>query len=115
MPNPPNDPLLRLVPDPDAEGEAPAKGKKKYGGTPSRFPWNTFLGGKWVKTQPATPGRYFCATREGVVVGLREWKKSPVTGRVVDAQVGPNEPGWQGWIWSQCLPDAPSAPVPLVW
>jgi hypothetical protein len=76
-----------------------------------RFPWNTFLGGKWIKTQPTKPGKYFCATREGVVVGLREWRLD-LTGRCVDAQVGPGEPGWLAFTWSIAIPDAPNAPVP---
>lgn len=74
-----------------------------------RGPWALFLGGKWTRTQPTKPGLYPVATLyEGAHVGHRLMVKR--NGKVVQADVPVNQPGWQGWFWSQPLPPMPQAP-----
>lgn len=81
-----------------------------------RVRWTAFrLLGHWVRGtawQPTSPGRYFVADRHGTYYGLRDYRTDAARGRVVQAGVGPNESGWQGWIWDVPLPDAPAVPVP---
>jgi len=78
---------------------------------PDRWPWTAFLGGRWVKTPPVRPGRYFIADRSGTVRGTRDYLTDR-QGRVVQVGLGFAQPGWQGWWWSMPVPDAPSEPVP---
>lgn len=75
-------------------------------------PYDRLLPGEWTRTQPTRPGWYFVATRDGWPAGMREWRFDRF-GRCRQVGIGPSEPGWQGFIWSQALPVSPLTPVPL--
>jgi hypothetical protein len=68
-------------------------------------PWADYLGGAWIRTLPERPGVYSIATLEGHVVGYRELRMRD--GELVDTLHVVNEPGWQGFWWSQPLPPPP--------
>ncbi len=68
-------------------------------------PLAEWIGGQWVTKRPTLPGIYWIATREGHAVGLRQLNM--VEGEIVDPLQTHNEPGWQGFWWSQPLPQPP--------
>ncbi len=73
-----------------------------------RYPWAAYHGGKWQRHKPRRPGLYPIASRTGVFCGYREFTER--RGEIVDALAGPGDPGWEGWIWSERLPEPPAAP-----
>lgn len=72
-------------------------------------PWANYMGGRWVLKRPELPGIYQIATLEGHYVGMRDFRMRD--GKVVDTMVAVNEPGWQGYYWSEPIP-APPREVP---
>ena len=76
-----------------------------------RYPFATYLGGAWQRApwRPTQSGLYPIADRQGSFRGYRRFEFR--AGAVVDATAPDGEPGWQGWIWSEPLPQPPK-PVP---
>jgi hypothetical protein len=75
-------------------------------------PWAMFHGGRWTKKRPTEPGFYPVASREGAPMCPTRWRLL-IRGenrRILEAGVGHNEPGWQGWWWTRPLPSLPKAP-----
>lgn len=79
---------------------------------PRDIQWGQYLEGWWTKRQPTVPGLYAVASNEGgAFVGYRTWVlRFGLDGEAicVQAGTGPNEPGWQGWIWSAPVPQPPA-------
>lgn len=87
---------------------APVSAEDKRETFRQAHPWASYLGGFWGRCQPSQPGLYPIATRTGNFAGYREFILRK--GQIYDALAGPNEPGWQGWIWSEPLPEPPKLP-----
>ena len=71
-------------------------------------PWALFLGGKWVRERPNRAGTYPVATREGAVLDMTKCRRVARSSfGLVELDVAPGEPGWQGWWWSHPIPIIP--------
>lgn len=59
--------------------------------------------GRWTFARPEQPGFYFVADREGNPRGVRQLVYRTVLGKrlLCETGIGHNEPGWQGYFWSE--------------
>lgn len=67
--------------------------------------------GEWTFARPQEPGYYWIADREGNPRGVRQLVyRMLITGKrmLCEAGIGHNEPGWQGYFWSEPIDQPPA-------
>lgn len=67
--------------------------------------------GCWTFARPTEPGWYWIADREGNPRGIRQLVyRMLITGKrmLCEAGIGHNEPGWQGYFWSEPIEQPPA-------
>jgi hypothetical protein len=64
--------------------------------------------GRWQKDIPERRGQYWAATRDGHLAG--PYHVIPAEGTWVSAEFMSTGP-WQGWWWSEPIPEPPKPPA----